>query len=201
MTINIYDAKTFQIKSILNPNIERLVRCIAINKGTNKELAAYYEGGILLFDIQKETIIEKFKCAEPKQLEFNKDNQISIVLSNGDLQILDLFKKKIENIKVSGRVNLSRWYPFESSEIAYANNERKVILLNLVSKGKTKTIDLNANNNNYKDDVQITELSWYDLDESYKYILIGLSDGTMQLNEFVEGLCLMRFEKFGGGKN
>ena len=53
---------------------------------------------------------------------------------------------------------------------------------------------------NNKDDVQVTEMSWYDLDESYKYLLIGLSDGTMQLNEFMEGLCLMKFEKFGGCK-
>jgi len=72
--------------------------------------------------------------------------------------------------------------------------------LNFNSKGKNKTIDV-ANNNSNKEDLEITELSWYDLDESYKYILIGLSDGTMQLNEFVEGLSLMKFEKFGGGKN
>ena len=32
-----------------------------------------------------------------------------------------------------------------------------------------------------------------------QYILIGLSDGTIQLNEFVEGLSLMKFEKFGLG--
>lgn len=52
-----------------------------------------------------------------------------------------------------------------------------------------------------KDDVFISELSWYNLDESYKYILIGLSDGTLQLNEFVEGLLLMKFEKFGTCNN
>lgn len=69
-------------------------------------------------------------------------------------------------------------------------------MVNLTSKGKNKTIDIGSN---CKDDAQISELSWYDLDESYKYILIGMTDGTMQLNEFIEGLCLMKFEKFGGG--
>jgi len=113
MTINIYDVKTFQIKSILNPNLEKIVRCIALNKGTNKELAAYFEGEILIFDLQKEIIIERFKCAEPKQIEYNKDNQLSIVLNNGDLQILDLYKKKIESVKISGKAILSKWYPFE----------------------------------------------------------------------------------------
>jgi hypothetical protein len=75
-------------------------------------------------------------------------------------------------------------------------------LTNIASKGKNKTIDIIYNDdNNNKEDLHVTELSWYDLDENYKYILIGLSDGTMQLNEFVEGLLLMKFEKFGGGKN
>ncbi len=48
-----------------------------------------------------------------------------------------------------------------------------------------------------KDDIFISELSWYDLDEAYKYILVGFSDGSMQLNEFIEGLTLIKFEKFG----
>ncbi len=75
-------------------------------------------------------------------------------------------------------------------------------MTNIASKGKNKTIDIIYNDdNNNKEDLHVTELSWYDLDENYKYILIGLSDGTMQLNEFVEGLLLMKFEKFGGGKN
>jgi hypothetical protein len=113
MTINIYDVKTFQIKSILNPNIEKYVKCIALSKGTNKELAAYYEGEILIFDLQKEIVIEKFKCSEPRQIEYNIDNQLSIVLNNGDLQYLDLYKKKIEDVKISGKAILSKWYPFD----------------------------------------------------------------------------------------
>ena len=76
--------------------------------------------------------------------------------------------------------------------MAYGNNEKKVISVSLNTKNKSKTITLDI-----KDDVCISELSWYNLDESYKYILIGLSDGTIQLNEFVEGLLLMKFEKFG----
>jgi hypothetical protein len=113
MTINIYDVNTFQIKSILNPNIEKYVRCISLNKGKNKELAAYFDGEILIFDVQKEIIIDRYKCIDPKQIEFNKDNQLSIILNNGDLKILDLYKKKIENLKINGKAIISRWYPFE----------------------------------------------------------------------------------------
>jgi hypothetical protein len=80
--------------------------------------------------------------------------------------------------------------------LAYGNNDKKVTSLSLNTKNKSKTISLDI-----KDDVFISELSWYNLDESYKYILIGLSDGSIQLNEFVEGLMLMKFEKFGTCKN
>ena len=76
--------------------------------------------------------------------------------------------------------------------MAYGNIDKKVISLSLNTKNKSKTISLDI-----KEDVFISELSWYNLDESYKYILIGLSDGSIQLNEFVEGLMLMKFEKFG----
>lgn len=78
--------------------------------------------------------------------------------------------------------------------MAYANNDKKVISLSLNSKNKPTIINLDI-----KDDVYVSELCWYNLDESYKYVLIGLSDGTMQLNEFIEGLLLMKFEKFGTG--
>jgi len=135
MTINIYDVKTFQIKSILNPNIEKYVKCISLNKGTSKELAAYYEGEILIFDLKKEIVIEKFKCSEPKQIEFNKDNQLSIVLINGDLQYLDLYKKKIEDVKILGKAILSRWYPFDVNIsyliyfLFYLKSQQKLLML------------------------------------------------------------------------
>ena len=78
--------------------------------------------------------------------------------------------------------------------MAYATTDKKIIYQSLNIKNKPKIINLEL-----KDELQITELSWYTLDESYKYILVGISDGTVFLNEFVEGLNLMKFEKFGLG--
>ena len=113
MTINVYDLTTFQLKCILNPNIEKMIKCIAINQGNNKELAVYYDLEVLIFSIPEEKIIERYKCPEPRQMEFNKDNKLLIIGKTGDLQYLDFYKKKIEAIKISGKVTIARWYPFD----------------------------------------------------------------------------------------
>jgi len=113
MIISVYDLATYQLRCILNPNIEKMIKCIAMNQGSNKEIAVYYETEILIFSITEEKIIERFKCIEPKQLEFNKDNKLIIVGRNGEIQYIDLYKKKIENIKISAKANIARWYPFD----------------------------------------------------------------------------------------
>jgi len=113
MTINVYDLSTFQIKCILNPNIEKIIKCIAINKGAKNELAVYYDAEILIFSIEEEKIIERYKCTEPRQIEFNRNNKLIIVCKNGDIQYLDICKKKIENVKISGKASIARWYPFD----------------------------------------------------------------------------------------
>ena len=113
MTVNIYDLSTFQLRCILNPNLEKMIKCIAINQGTNKELAVFYDVEILIYSIPEEKIIERYKCPEPKQMEFNKDNKLLIIGKNGDIQFLDFYKKKIEQIKISGKATIAKWYPFE----------------------------------------------------------------------------------------
>ena len=113
MTINVYDLKTFQLKCILNPNIEKMIKSIAMNQGKNKEIAAYYDQEILIFSIPEEKIIDRYKCNEPKQIEFNKENKLLIVTKTGELLFLDLYKKKIENIKITGKAQIARWYPFD----------------------------------------------------------------------------------------
>lgn len=113
MTINIYDLNTLQLKSILNPNVEKMIKSIALNQGNKKELAVYYEQDVLIFNVPEEKIIERFKCNEPRQIEFNRDNKLLILSKTGELQYLDLYKKKVENIKISGKALIARWYPFD----------------------------------------------------------------------------------------
>ncbi len=115
MTVNIYDLSTLQLRSIINPNLEKVIKCIAINQGTNKELAVFYDVEILIYSIPEEKILERYKCPEPRQMEFNKDSKLLIVGKNGEIQYLDLYKKKVETIKISGKACIARWYPFDVS--------------------------------------------------------------------------------------
>lgn len=112
MTINIFLQDSYQLKCILNPNIEKFIKCLALNIGKTHELAAFYDQEIILFSASEEKIIEKFKCPEPRYLEFNNDNKLLILTKNMELLCLDLLKKKIEPIKGTGKATLAKWYPF-----------------------------------------------------------------------------------------
>lgn len=84
-----------------------------MNQGKNKELAVYYDVEILIYSIPEEKIIERYKCPEPRQMEFNKDNKLFIVGKNGEILYLDFYKKKLEQIKITGKATIARWYPFD----------------------------------------------------------------------------------------
>lgn len=113
MTINVFYIHNFQLKCILNPNIEKFIRCIAINTGKSNELAVYYDQEVMIYDIEDEKIKEKIKInSEARYLEFNTDNKLLIVTKNEELFVYDLITKKISQIKTSDKVLLAKWYPF-----------------------------------------------------------------------------------------
>lgn len=112
MTINVFNYKNFQLKCILNPKIEKFIKSLSLNPGKNHELAVFYEDECLIFSIAEEKLMEKFKCPEARFIEFNKDNKLLIVTKKDELYYLDLFKKKVEQLKTIGKVIIAKWYPF-----------------------------------------------------------------------------------------
>ena len=44
---------------------------------------------------------------------------------------------------------------------------------------------------------QINDISWYNSDENYKYVLLGIDDGSMMLMDLIQATIIQRFEKFG----
>ena len=48
-----------------------------------------------------------------------------------------------------------------------------------------------------KDKAYISEISWYTLDENYKYIIAGISDGHMHMIDISQTSLIMKFERFG----
>jgi hypothetical protein len=117
MTINVFSLKNYQIKCILNPSIEKFVKCLCLNVGRSHELAVYFDGEILIYNILEEKVIEKIKTPEPKYIEFNSESKLLILSKDNLLYIYDIKKKKGESLKTnSDKVTMARWYPFNVSK-------------------------------------------------------------------------------------
>ena len=113
MTINVFSKKNNQIKCILNPKIEKIIKCICFNKSNNNELLSYYDEEILIFSITDEKIIQKYKTPEPRMIDINTDEKILIVTNKDELCYFDMIKKKLDNIKTNGKVITAKWNPFD----------------------------------------------------------------------------------------
>jgi hypothetical protein len=112
MTINVFSIKNFQLKCILNPDVEKMIKCLCLNQGNSDELAVYFEDEILIFNILQERVIDKIKCNEPLYMEYNRENRLLIVTKKEELFHIETSKKKIEQIKTTGKALIAKWNPF-----------------------------------------------------------------------------------------
>jgi hypothetical protein len=112
MTINVFNLKNNSLHCILNPRIEKTIKCLALNPVNTNELVCYYEEELLFFSINDEKLVEKYKTPEPRLIEYNNDNKILIVTAKDELCYFDIHKKKLENIKASGRIITAKWNPY-----------------------------------------------------------------------------------------
>jgi WD40 repeat protein len=71
--------------------------------------------------------------------------------------------------------------------------DNKIFVRNITQKNKS-SISLEI-----KEENKISELSWYTLDENYKYLLVGTHDGYSFLLDVNQMVIIMKFEKFGSG--
>jgi WD40 repeat protein len=192
MTINVFNIKNFSLRCILNPRIEKVVKCLALNPTNHNELVCYYEDEFLFFSVSDEKLMEKHKVPEPRLVEYNNDNKILIVTGKDELCYFDIYKKKLETVKTSGRVVTAKWNPFNQVEIAYANTDKTIVHQNITQKGKLSAVTLDIKSGTF-----ITDISWYTCDESYKFVLAGTSDGYSYLLDLTQSIVIMAFEKYG----
>jgi hypothetical protein len=75
----------------------------------------------------------------------------------------------------------------------YATRDNKICLRNINEK-KSSTISLELDEKTI-----ISQFAWYNIDENYKYLLVGTSNGRIFLIDWSQSLVLMKFEKFGAG--
>jgi WD40 repeat protein len=190
MTINVFSLKNFQVKCILNPGLEKFVKCLTLNNGNRKELACFYEEEILIFDVEDEKIIGKINVNETEFLEFNSKNQLLILCRDNSLFYSDIENRQLNSVKTVDKVTAAKWNPFNDLELAYSTR-KSVSYHSINQKNRISGMELDF----IPKDVSICEICWYNLDESYKYILVGLTDGHSILIDIANSVVIMKFEK------
>ncbi len=115
MTINVYYHKNYQLKCILNPNIEKMIKCLCLVPAQGFELIVFYEDEFLIFDINEEKLTHKIiHPTIPLYLEFNTANQLMVVNKTGKLEFFDNNTRKLNNIVVNEGhfMKMAKWNPF-----------------------------------------------------------------------------------------
>jgi hypothetical protein len=70
-----------------------------------------------------------------------------------------------------------------------------VALQNITIKNKINSVSLDIGNNHI-----ITSMSWYNIDETCKYLLVGTSESYTYLLDMSQGAIINKFDKYGSGK-
>jgi len=115
MTVNIYNHKNYQLKCILNPNVEKMIKCLCLTPGSGFELIVFYDEEFLIFDIKEERLTHKIIHPQvPVYLEFNTSNQLIIVNKNGKLEFFDNNTRAVHSVLVNEGyfMKMAKWNPF-----------------------------------------------------------------------------------------
>ena len=204
-SIVILEEKTKKIKNFLYLG-ENLIKTIALNKKNKKELAIVNNFEIIIYDIEKEENIKHIQCENIIYIEFNSNDKLIVLTSKGEIYYHDLLLStksedeipKYTQIKVKNKPICLRCYPFNSNDLAYANNKNEVYLHNIFEEKKENPyIKLPS----FKgEDYIIITMEWYDVDENFKYILIGSNTSRIFLIDFINNanpIIINEFEQIG----
>ena len=211
----IIEKSTNRIKSILNKNNNKFIKCIALNKENFSELAIFYDLEIFLYDINVEKIISSIEAENVIKMEFNKEKKLLILNSKGELFYVNLItnnnnldetkeqtnKLKLTQIKIKNFCLNFQWNPFNANNFAYANNKNEIYYINILQEKKELSYYKISSEEKEDENMKISCMKWYDLDEEYKYILIGTSSSLILLIDLSEKSTLInKFERFGNNE-
>ena len=171
----------------------------------------FYDYYISIFDIQSSQTTHQIDVKDLKCFEFNYiDTKLLIHTMKGELLFYDFNAvgsgaKKTTSLRTTGNVVVFKWYPFTASDFAYANHKNEIVFQSV------STVTASSSTNNKASTVKVqlphdngsvvTAIEWYDVDENYKYLLVGMSGSKMYLVDLNENnLCVVNtFEKYGNG--
>ena len=207
VSVIVLSKSTHAIKAIVNQHKDKFIKCISLSKGNTHLLALFYDYYISIFDIQSSQTTHQIDVKDLKCFEFNySEVKLLINTTKGEMLFYDFnslgaVAKKTTSLKTNGNVLEFKWYPFTANDFAYANHKNEIVFQSVSN--------VNVNNNkasNVKvqlpqDNGCVTAIEWYDVDENYKYLLVGMSGSKMHLVDLNENnLCIVNtFDKYGNG--
>ena len=197
MSVIVYSTKSFRLKSFINLVREKYIRAIALNTPPHSELAIFYDYEIILYDIPSSSTIRTYPLNFITYLQFNTSNKLLALSSKGSISIIDINTQSITSPKLLNQTTLAKWYPFNSTDFIYCTTSNEVCLCNytLQSKQSNTYIKLDG----YADH-HIVDVSWYDIDENYKYVLTAFGNGDIVLLDMNDVPTIInKFDKSGGG--
>jgi WD40 repeat protein len=142
-------------------------------------------------------------------MKFNKNSNLLLLNNKGELFVLRndfQEKKKINKIKTEeGFCTYFEWYPFNDNDFSYSTEKNKIFyysLSNIDKNNNSKNDNKNKTKEKYihiKDDenFSISTMEFYDLDENYKYLLVGTTNSKIYLLDFINYEITNKFVKYG----
>ena len=191
VSVIILDIKSKKIKNIVNKSRDNFVKSIALNKGSKSQIAIFYDYEIIIYDIRHDQTLLLLNKNNVIFMEFNKDNIIIVLTSNGELSYFDIFsqltnqnkKNELINIKTKGNVLYVKWYPYNSSSLAYVNDKNYIYYIDINNSSKNSYIEIKSDDE-IDSKMTISCIEWYDIDENYNYLLVGTSTSLIYLIDF-----------------
>ena len=207
----IFNITDFKLKSILGDNPDKFISAISLNQSPSEELLAiYYPKAIMIYNLCTNKYLYSIPFIGLKSMKFNKNSTLLILNNKGELYMSKLTYNRANNIlnfKIDeGICTFFKWYPFNTNDFAYSNDKNKVyyssILKNInidnnspmehTTKIKDKYIHIKDEEN-----FTITNMEFYDLDENYKYLLVGTSTSKIFLLDLINFEIANKFNKYG----
>ena len=207
----IYNKLNLSLKNIIGESNNHHITAISLNKSSNEDiLALYYNKDILIYNLITSKFCYSIPFNELRKMEFNKDSKLLMLNNKGELFIAKINYTKFDYInKVNidnNFCNCFKWYPFNNDEFAYSTNKNKIYYYSLIKDNvdKDSIID-NIKNKIFgkyvqiKDDEDflISNMEFYDLDENYKYLLLGTTNSKIYLIDLNSYEITNAFNKYG----
>ena len=194
----IIEKSTNRIKNILNKNNNKFIKCIALNN--NFQLAIFYDLEIFLYDINNEKIISSIEAENVIKMEFNKEKKLLFLTSKGEIFYINNNNNEKIQMKTKNFCLDFQFNPFNANNFAYANNKNEIFYINILEKKELSYYKIQSDEKE-DENMKISCLKFYDLDEEFNYILIGTTTSLILLVDLSEKSTLInKFERFGSNE-